>query len=161
MNYLFLKLSEHKKFALKLQGKCWKNDVVLFTAHLSVTIKLLTRYKQKVVLASMLEGKSVPSTLAANTNQTTLLKDQSAIKCLPLTRFLSNFGCKIIFMFSVNIWHQQNSKELLVTWPLSANGLLSNHGANLESRDATLIFIGAFVGGQPWTGKYNYWKGSK
>ena len=29
-----------------------KDDVVTFTAHLSVTIKRLTRYKQKVVLAA-------------------------------------------------------------------------------------------------------------
>ena len=70
-------------FALKLQGKCWKYDVVTFTAHLSVTIKRLTRYKQKVVLAAMLEGKSMPSNMAANTNHTTLLKNQSAIKYLP------------------------------------------------------------------------------
>ena len=36
--------------------------------------KRLTRHKQKVVLAAMLE---------ANTNDTTLLKNQSAIKYLP------------------------------------------------------------------------------
>ena len=48
--------------------------------HLSVTIKRLTTYKQKVVLAAMLDGKSVPSNMAANTNYTTLLKNQSAIK---------------------------------------------------------------------------------
>ena len=48
-----------------------KNDVVTFTAHLSVTIKHLTRYKQKVVLAAMLEGKIMPSNMAANTNHTT------------------------------------------------------------------------------------------
>ena len=54
-----------------------------FTAHLSVTIKRLTRSKQKVVLAAMLEGKSMPSNMAANTNDTTLLKNQSVIKCLP------------------------------------------------------------------------------
>ena len=54
----------------------------MFTAHLSVTIKRLTRYKQKVVLAAMLEGKSMPSNMAANTNHTTLLKNQSAIKYL-------------------------------------------------------------------------------
>ena len=58
-------------FALKLQGGCWKNDVVTFTAHLSVTIKRLTRYKQKVVLAAMLD---LPSNMA---------KNQSAIKYLP------------------------------------------------------------------------------
>ena len=79
MNYLFL----NTNFALKLQGKCWKDDVVTFTAHLSVTIKRLTRYKQKVVLAAMLEGKSMPSNMVANTNHTTLLQNQSAIKCLP------------------------------------------------------------------------------
>ena len=38
---------------------------------------------QKVVLATMLEGKSMPSNMAANTNHTTLLKNQSAIKYLP------------------------------------------------------------------------------
>ena len=37
----------------------------------SVTIKNLTRYKQKVVLSAMLEGKSMPSYMAANTNHTT------------------------------------------------------------------------------------------
>ena len=31
----------------------------MFTAHLSVTIKRLTRYKQNLVLAAMLEGKSI------------------------------------------------------------------------------------------------------
>ena len=43
----------------------------------------LARSKQKVVLAAMLEGKSMPSNMAANTNHTTLLKNQSAIKYLP------------------------------------------------------------------------------
>ena len=47
------------------------------------TSERLTRYKQKVVLAAMLEGKSMPSNMAANTNYTTLLKNQSAIKYLP------------------------------------------------------------------------------
>ena len=56
---------------------------IRFTVHLSVTIKRLTRYKGKVVLAAMLEGKSMPSSMAANTNHTTLLKNQSAIKYLP------------------------------------------------------------------------------
>ena len=78
-NYLFL----NTNFALKLQGKFWKNDVVTFTVHLNVTIKSLTRCKQKVVLAAMLEGKSMPSNMAANTNHPTLLKNQSAIKYRP------------------------------------------------------------------------------
>ena len=78
VNYLFL----NANFALKLQGKFWKDDVVTFTAHLSVH-KRLTRYKHKVVLAAILEGKSMPSNMAAKTNDTTLLKNQSAIKYLP------------------------------------------------------------------------------
>ena len=79
INYLFL----NTNFALKLQGKCWKDDVVTFTAHLSVTNKRLTRYMQKVVLTAMLEGKSMPSNFAANKNNTTLFKNQSVIKYLP------------------------------------------------------------------------------
>ena len=79
MNYVLL----NTNFALKLQEKCWKDDVVAFTSHLNVTYKRLTRYEQKVVLAAMLEGKSMPSNMAANTNHTTLLKNQIAIKYLP------------------------------------------------------------------------------
>ena len=60
MNYPFL----NTNFALTHQGKCWKDDVVTFTANLSVTIKRLTRYKQKLVLAVILEGKSMPSNMA-------------------------------------------------------------------------------------------------
>ena len=56
--------------------------MVTFNAYLSVTIK--PRYNQKVALAAaMLESKSMPSNMAANTNHTTLLKNQSAIKYLP------------------------------------------------------------------------------
>ena len=79
MNYLFL----NRNFALKLQENCWKDDVVTFTVHLSVTIKRLTRYQQKVVLAAKLEGKSMPSNMAADTNHSTLLKNQSTVKYLP------------------------------------------------------------------------------
>ena len=42
------------------------DDSITFIAHLNVTIKHLTRYKQKVVLDAMLEGKSMPSNMAAN-----------------------------------------------------------------------------------------------
>ena len=89
--------------------------MVTFTAHLSVTIKRFTRYKQKAVLTAMLEGKSMPSNMAANTNHTTLLKNQRTIKYLPWMRFLSNFGCKI---------PSHCLREELVTSPLSASGLL-------------------------------------
>ena len=45
--------------------------MVTFKIHLSITIKRLTTNKQKVVLAAMLEGKSMPSNMVANTNHTT------------------------------------------------------------------------------------------
>ena len=60
-----------------------KDDVIKFTAHLSVTMKRWTRSKQELVLAALWEGKSMPSNMAANTNHTTLLKNQSATKYLP------------------------------------------------------------------------------
>ena len=62
----------------------------MFTAHLSVTIKRLTRYEQKVVLAAMLEGKSMPSNIAANTNHTTLCKSKCH-KISPLNEFPLKF----------------------------------------------------------------------
>ena len=43
-----------------------KDDMATLIAHLNVTIKHLTRYKQKIVLAAILEGKSMPSNMAAN-----------------------------------------------------------------------------------------------
>ena len=61
-----------------------------------------------MVLAVVLEGKSMPSNMAANTNHTTLLKNQSTIKYLLSMRFLSDFGCKIIFMCSVSFWQQKD-----------------------------------------------------
>ena len=54
-----------------------------FIANLNVTIKHLTRYTQKVGLAAMLEGKSMPSNMTANTDHATLLKNESTIKYLP------------------------------------------------------------------------------
>ena len=79
MNYFFL----NRNFAFKLQENCYNDDLEPFSAHLSVTIKRLTRYKQKKVLATLQGGKSMPSNMAANTNHTTLLENQSAIKYLP------------------------------------------------------------------------------
>ena len=60
----------------------------------------------------MLEGKSMPSNMAANTNHATLLKNQSTNKTYPLNAFSLNFGCKIIFMCSVNFWQQQDYNSL-------------------------------------------------
>ena len=80
MWFLKLRITSFWTEALHLN---FKEDVVTFTAHVSITIKRLTRYKQKVVLAAILEGKTMPSNMAANTNHTALLKNQSAIKYLP------------------------------------------------------------------------------
>ena len=68
----------HLNFKENVEKMMWT-----FAAHLSVTIKRWTRYKKKVVLAAMLEGKSMLPNMAANANYTTLLKNQSAIKYLP------------------------------------------------------------------------------
>ena len=80
MNYHFLTEILHLNFKENVERMI---NVVMFMAHLNVTIKHLTRYKQKVVLAAMLEGKSMPSNMATNTNRATLLKSQSTIKYLP------------------------------------------------------------------------------
>ena len=64
----------------------------MFIENLNVTIKHLTTYKQKVVLAAMLEGILLPSNIAANTNHTTLLKKQSTYhKISPLNTFPLKF----------------------------------------------------------------------
>ena len=56
-----------------------------FIAHLNVTIKHLTRYKQKTVLAAMLEGKSMPSNMAAN------IEKSKCHKISPLNAFPLKF----------------------------------------------------------------------
>ena len=58
-----LPLSEQKFLHSNFKKIVEKMNVVTFSAHPSVTIKRLTRYKQKVVLAAMLEGKSTPSNM--------------------------------------------------------------------------------------------------
>ena len=54
----------------------------------------------------------MPSNMVANTTDTTLLKNQRATKYLHKISLLSNFGCKIIFICSVNFWHEQDSNSL-------------------------------------------------
>ena len=143
MNYLFL----NRNFALKLQGNYWKDDVVTFTAHLSVTIKPLTRYKQKVVLAAMLEGKSMPSNMAAQTNHTTLFNNQNAIKYLLYMRYLSNFWCNIIFKRSAIFFFSSTGfqvivfKKALVTWPLSTCRLWHQRKSSNKSSSHTLYSV--------------------
>ena len=57
MNYLFLS----RNFAIKLQGNCWKDDVVTFTAPSERNYQTFYKMQEKVVLAAILEGKSMPS----------------------------------------------------------------------------------------------------
>ena len=76
---------------VKLQGKCWKDVVVMLTAHLSVTLKCLTRCKQKVVLLQFQHGGRYKSYY-----------------------FVEKSKCnKIFFMCFVNFWHQQDFNSLL------------------------------------------------
>ena len=108
MKYLFL----NTNCALKLQGKYWKY-VPTFTAHLSITITHLTRYKLKVVLATMLEGV-LALQHAGQYKSYYFVEKSECHKYLPWMRFLSNFSsgcCMIIFMCSVNFWHQQDSNS--------------------------------------------------
>ena len=45
-------------------------------------------------------------------------------------RFLSNFGCKIIFVCSNNFWHQQDS-----------NSLFKGSIGHVNSRNACALFL--------------------
>ena len=53
MNYPFL----NTNFELSGQGKCWKDDVVTFTANLSVTIKRLTKIQAKTSFCRYFGGQ--------------------------------------------------------------------------------------------------------
>ena len=76
------------------------------------------------------------SNMDANTNHTTLLKNQSAIKHLPQMRSISNFGCKIIFYvlcrflasarFQLIVQRKHWSRDLFVQVAYSANSSCSS-----------------------------------
>ena len=101
MNYRFLTQILHLNFKENVEKMM---HMVTFIAHLNVSIKHLTRYKQKVVLAAMLEGKSMPSNMAAYTNHATLLKNQSATKYLPQMHFLTYFLTPLKFHVQDNFY---------------------------------------------------------
>ena len=81
---------------VKLQGKRWKDDVVMLTTHLSVTLKCLTRCKQKVVSLQFQHGGWYKSYYFVE-------------KCHKISPLIK---CKIIFMCFVNFWHQQDFNSL-------------------------------------------------
>ena len=60
----------------------------MFTSHLSVTIKRLIRYNQKVVLAAMLEGKSMPSNMSIGQY---IVEKSKCHKISPLNAFSLKF----------------------------------------------------------------------
>ena len=97
--------------------------MVTFKANLSVTIKVLRRYKQKIVLAAWLEGKSMPSNMAGNTNHTTLLKNQGAIN--------------ISLKFGVSMSPIHCLKEALVTRPIDG-WFRQKFWTDMSSYDVTL-----------------------
>ena len=65
-------------------------------------------------------------------------------------RFLSNFGCKIIFMCSVHFWHQQDSNSLFkgsighatsqCKWPIGS-GTYSSSGLRDTSSQITIVYF--------------------
>ena len=91
-----------------------KDDVVTFSAHLSVTIQRLSRYKQKGVLAAMLEGKRMYSNMAANTNDTTLCHKIFPLHAFPL-KFRVRYYLWALTIFGISNISSHCLKEPLVT----------------------------------------------
>ena len=54
-------------------------------------MRCLSRYKQKVVLAATLEGKSMPSNMEANTNHDFFVEKSKCHKISPLNAFPLKF----------------------------------------------------------------------
>ena len=77
--------------------------MVEFTAHLSVTIKLLTRYKQKVLFAAMLEGERMPFNMAANINHTAFVEKSNRNKISPPKCILSQISRVRSFLCALSI----------------------------------------------------------
>ena len=77
--------------------------MVAFTAHLSVTIKRLTRYKQKIVLATMLEGKS-KCRIAADAKLVILEAEKLAKVCVEV---VANSFCSEIRISNTSIFSRK------------------------------------------------------
>ena len=96
--------------------------MVTFKANLSVTIKVLRRYKQKIVLAAWLEGKSMSSNMAANTNHTTLLKNQGAINIsLKFGVSMSPIHClkEALVMRPIDGWFSQKFQTDMLSYDVT------------------------------------------
>ena len=69
-------------------------------------------------------------------------------------RFLSNFGCKIIFMCSVNFWHQKDSNSSFkgsighltskCNWPIEAHRRTPLYGRLFNTGLITLVMTESF-----------------
>ena len=90
--------------------------------------QMLTRYKQRVVLTAVLEGKSMPFNMVDNTiiNHTTLLKNTS-LKCVSSQISGVRWLLCALSIFGISTIPTHSLKEVLVMWPLSASGLLLHH----------------------------------
>ena len=97
--------------------------MVTFKANLSVIIKVLRSYKQKIVLAALLEGKSMHSNMAANTNCAPLLKNQGVIN--------------IFLKFGISMSPTHCLKEALVTRPIDG-WLRQKFWSDMSCYDVTL-----------------------
>ena len=78
MNYLLL----NTNIAFKFRGKCWKDDVVTFTAHLSVTVKRLKIYA-KSSSGRHVGGQEYAVQHGGQYKSYYFFENQSAIKYLP------------------------------------------------------------------------------
>ena len=85
--------------------------------------QMLTRYKQRVVLTAVLEGKSMPFNMVDNTiiNHTTLLKNTS-LKCVSSQISGVRWLLCALSIFGISTIPTHSLKEVLVMWPLSASG---------------------------------------
>ena len=86
--------------------------MVTFLAHLSVTIKRLTRYKQKSSFGRHVGGQEYALQHGRQYKSYYFAEKSKCHKISPLNAFPLKFPLKIIFMHSVNFWHQQDSNSL-------------------------------------------------
>ena len=129
MNYLFL----NTNFALKLQGKCWKDDVVTFTAHLSVTFKRLKSSFGRHVGGqeyALQHGGQYKSYYSVEKSKCHKIMSHKCVSSQISGVRSPSCGCKII-LCALSIFCNIPThclKEALATWPLSSRGLLRNEG---------------------------------
>ena len=76
------------------------------------TYQTISKIEAKIVLATMLEGKNIIIQIQANSNHTTFLKNQRAIKYFPKSK---KIGGKMMSNFGISKIPTHCLKEALVT----------------------------------------------